>query len=233
MKTAEREQARILRRERGESIREIAAALGVSKSSVSGWVHDIVLTPEQLDALRLRNPALNGQLVGVRVRAARAREQRLRAQDEGRHAARRGEPLHAAGCMLFWAEGSRDRNAVKFSNSDPAMMAFFIRFLRRYFDIAEDRFRVWCNLHADHLQRQREVEDFWLETMGLPRSCLTKSTVNVYSRATRRKRTNMLPYGTCRLTVHDTAVVQHIYGAIQEYASFEREEWLDCFPRAA
>ena len=223
----------MMRRERGESIKEIAAALGVSTSSVSYGVRDIVLTPEQLDVLRQRNPALNGQLVGQKVRAARAREQRLRAQDEGRRTARRGEPLHAAGCMLFWAEGSRHRNAVKFSNSDPAMMGFFIHFLRGYFDIAEDRFRVWCNLHADHLERQRAVEDFWLATQALPRACLTKSTVNVYSRATRRKRTNMLPYGTCRLTIHDTAVVQHIYGAIQEYAGFDREEWLDCYPRAA
>jgi transcriptional regulator with XRE-family HTH domain len=233
MKTAEREQARILRRERGQSIKEIAAALRVSKSSVSLWVRDIVLTPEQLDALRLRNPALNGQLAGQRVRAALARDRRLRAQAEGRQAAHRREPLHAAGCMLFWAEGSRDRNAVKFSNSDPAMMAFFIHFLRAYFEIAQSRFRVWCNLHADHAVRQRAVEDLWLQTLNLPRDCLTKSTVNVYSRATRRKRTNMLPYGTCRLTVHDTAVVQHIYGAIQEYAGFEREEWLDCLPRPA
>jgi hypothetical protein len=36
-----------------------------------------------------------------------------------------------------------------------------------------------------------------------------------------------LPYGTCRLVVHDTALVQSIYGAIQEYAGFDRPEWLD------
>ena len=58
-----------MRRERGESIKEIAAALGVSTSSVSHWVRDIVLTREQLDVLRQRNPALNGQLVGQKVRA--------------------------------------------------------------------------------------------------------------------------------------------------------------------
>ncbi|MDQ4030100.1 MAG: helix-turn-helix domain-containing protein [Actinomycetota bacterium] len=233
MKTAEREQARVLRREQGQSIKQIAAALDVSTSSVSLWVRDIELTDEQLDALRLRNQALNGQRVGARVRSTLARGLRLGAQEGGRRLARRADALHAAGCMLFWAEGSRARNAVKFSNSDPVMMEFFIRFLRAYFEIAEARFRVWCNLHADHALRQREVEDFWLGTLALPRSCLTKSTVNVYSRATRRKRTNMLPYGTCRLTVHDTAVVQHIYGAIQEYAGFEREEWLDCLPRAS
>ncbi len=56
--------------------------------------------------------------------------------------------------------------------------------------------------------------------------CLTKSTVNVYSKYSQKKRTNKLPYGTCRLSVHSTAIVQHIYGAIQEYAGFDRPEWL-------
>jgi hypothetical protein len=33
--------------------------------------------------------------------------------------------------MLFWAEGSRERNAVIFTNSDPALVSYFARFLRR------------------------------------------------------------------------------------------------------
>ena len=233
MKTSERAEARRLRREHGESIKQIAAALGVAKSSVSTWVRDIELTPSQLDALRLRNPALNGQLVGVRVRSERARSERLRAQAEGRRAARRGDSFHAAGCMLHWAEGSKNRNVVQLSNSDPAMVFFFVAFLRRYFEVAEEKIRIQCNLHADDPAAVRSTEDFWLRTLGLPRTCLTKSIVNCVSRSSKGKRTNMLPYGTCRLTIHDTAVVQHIYGAIQEYAGFDREEWLDCFPRAA
>ena len=36
----------------------------------------------------------------------------------------------------------------------------------------------------------------------------------------------MLPYGTCRISVHNTAILQHIFSAIQEYAGFERQEWL-------
>jgi hypothetical protein len=43
--------------------------------------------------------------------------------------ARQGDVVHAAGCMLYWAEGSRSRHAVEFVNSDPAMVAFFLRFL--------------------------------------------------------------------------------------------------------
>jgi len=36
----------------------------------------------------------------------------------------------------------------------------------------------------------------------------------------------MLPYGTTRVTVHSTRVVQIIYGSIQEYGGFKRPEWL-------
>ena len=233
MKIRERDEARTLRREQGQSIKEIARAVGVSTSSVSRWVHDIELTAEQVDLLRARNPILNGQAKGARTRVARGRMRRLAAQAEGRAAARRGDPLHLAGCMLFWPEGSKSRNAVHFTNSDPEMVAFFARFIRRSFAPPQERMRVWCNLHADHAERQRAVEDHWLRTVDLPRSCLVKSTVNLHSRATRRRRTNMLPYGTCRLSVHSTAIVQHIYGAIQEYGGFDREAWLDCAPGAA
>ena len=52
-------------------------------------------------------------------------------------------------------------------------------------------------------------------------------TVNTYSRYSQRKRLNRLPFGTCRLAVDSTAVVQHIYGAIQEYGGFERPAWID------
>lgn len=227
MKIRERDEARTLRREQGQSIKQIARAVGASPSSVSRWVRDIELTTEQIEALRARNPILNGQMAGARARVARARSLRHKAQVEGRAAALQGDPAHIAGCMLFWAEGSRLRNAVRFTNSDPEMIAFFARFLRRFFAPADERMRVWCNLHADHEARLLEVEEFWLGTVGLPRANLTRSTVNVLSSATRGKRTNLLPWGTCRLTVHSTAIVQHLYGAIQEYGGFDRPAWLD------
>ncbi len=73
MKTRERDEARTLRRQQGQSIKEIARAVGVSPSSVSYWVRDIELTAKQVEALRARNPILNGQMAGAKARAARAR----------------------------------------------------------------------------------------------------------------------------------------------------------------
>jgi hypothetical protein len=34
-----------------------------------------------------------------------------------------------------------------------------------------------------------------------------------------------LVYGTARIVVHSTWLIQTIYGAVQEYAGIERPEW--------
>ena len=202
-------------------MREIERLLGVSRSSVSRWVSDIDLTTSQRESLRL---------TGERKRSIRRSEhfrvKRLSWQSKGRSAAMHGHALHAAGCMLYWAEGSKKRNTVGLSNSDPEVLRFFLSFLRAYFAVSNENVRLQCNLFADHVEKQHEVEQFWLDLLDLPGSCLTKSMVNTYSKYSQKKRKNRLPYGTCRLSVHSTAIVQHIYGAIQEYAGFDRPDWL-------
>jgi hypothetical protein len=208
-------------------MKQIAALLSVSKSSVSLWVRDIELTEEQHEALRGGNPIYNGQLRGRAVSAARRRSQRLAYQEHGRTLARRGDPRHAMGCVLYWAEGTKNRNQVRLSNSDPEIVRTFVAFLRTYFNLRDEEIRLTCHLYADHAQHQHEIEQVWLNVTGLPRSSLYSSIVNVYSKYSLKKRTNKLPYGTCRVIVNRTRVVQSIYGAIQEYGGFERPAWLD------
>jgi transposase-like protein len=226
MKTVEREQAVRLRRDKGMSVREIAVAVGVSRSSASVWLRDVPLTAEQTTALRARNPAYNHQGKGARANAERARARRAGYQDEGRRRARKRHPEYVAGCVLFWAEGSRSRNTVEFVNSDPAMVRVFVDFLRTWFAVPDERIRVRCNLFADHEARIREIEDHWLAEARLPRSALRRSAVNRYSRHSQRKRRNKLPFGTCSIVVHSTELVQMLYGSIQELAGCDRPEWL-------
>jgi len=51
--------------------------------------------------------------------------------------------------------------------------------------------------------------------------------LNRYSRYSQKKRRNKLPYGTFRVVVNSTEIAQTIYGSIQEFAGFDRPEWLD------
>jgi hypothetical protein len=205
----------------GRSVKEIAHLVAMAQSTVSLWVRDIELTAEQRRRLADRATQLR-----VEGRSAHWRERRRSSQEQGRLIARRGDAFHAAGCMLYWAEGSKSRNTAQLSNADPEVVRFFVLFLRTYFDVPTEGIRITCNLFADHLERQREIEQFWLDTLGLPPSSLRRSIVNRYSKYSLKKRQNRLPYGTCRLSVHSTAIVQSIYGSIQEYGGFERPEWL-------
>jgi len=212
-------------RAKGASVKEIARTLGVARSSASVWVRDVPLGPEERAALIARIRL--GPVVAGERKAARARDVRRAYQLEGRAFARERGVSYAVGCMLYWAEGSKARNCVQLVNADPEVIVYFARFLREQFEVETAQFRLSCNLFADHAARQREIEDYWLERVGLPRTCLRKSAVNAYSKYSQKKRTNKLPYGTCSLRVHSTRIVQTIYGSIQEYGGFERPEWLD------
>jgi len=98
--------------------------------------------------------------------------------------------------MLYWAEGGKARNSVRLTNADPEVIAFFADFLRKRFDVHDDSMSIYCNLFADHIEQQREIELFWLERLGLPEAALRRSIVNVYSKYSLKKRANKLPYGT-------------------------------------
>jgi transcriptional regulator with XRE-family HTH domain len=224
MKTEEQRRARELRAG-GCSVKEIERLLGVARSSVSRWVKDVELTDEQRRALALR--VSEGRLQAAERKAEAARCLRREYQQEGRRLARERDGSYAAGCMLYWAEGDKRRNTVGLANSDPQLLTVFASFLRRHFAVLDDAFRVYCNLFADHAARKQQIEEFWLSALDLPSTCLRKSTVNTYSKYSEKKRCNKLPYGTCKLVVHSSKIVQTIYGSIQEYGAFERPEWLD------
>jgi transposase-like protein len=227
VKVEQRNEARRLRSEDGLPIKEIARRLQVAVSSVSLWVRDIELTTEQQAALDARNPIRNAQVNGTEVRRRRCREQRLAAQLHGRSLARKGDPLHLQGCMLYWAEGSKCRNAAQLVNSDADLMVTFLRFLRTSYEVPVERIAFSVNCFLGNGLELDEIHDWWLARADLPASCLRKAVVNKPSSASKRLKGHVLPFGTARATVHSTFIVQSIYGAIQEYAGIDRPEWLD------
>lgn len=129
--------------------------------------------------------------------------------------------------MLYWAEGSKSRNTVAFTNSDVDMQRCFVRFLKECYVIAPEDVRIAVNCHLGNGIDLGDIEAWWLQALALPVSSLRAASVNAPSRASRTRR-NTLIYGTAKVVVNSTFVVQSIYGAIQEYVSIDRPEWLDC-----
>jgi hypothetical protein len=160
--------------------------------------------------------------------AARCRGRRAIMQAEGRAAARSGNALHMAGCMLYWAEGAKRRNAIQFTNSDPHMVAFFRRFLVEALGIEPHEIHLSINVYTNNGMTIDEIERYWLGLLRLPQASARNHILNHTPTSSSGRAKNKLPYGVARISVHQTCMVQHIYGAIQEYAGFDEPTWVDC-----
>ena len=228
MKTTERNQAREFRKQ-GKSVREITAVIGVSKSSVSRWVRDIELTEEQLLNLERRGAIKRGrgQLNGAKLNRTRALELRRTYQEDGKRDARNGSRLHLTGCMLYWAEGAKHRNSVKFGTSDLAMNRLFLRFLTECFNVNKVDVKLYIKCYTD-IYSQKEIETYWLNGLEMNRSCLRKTSINNRPvSSVHNGRGRKLNYGVCRIVYSDTRTVQRIFGSIQEYGNFINNKWIE------
>lgn len=221
MKRETRAKARQLRTA-GNSISDIASQLKVSKGSVSSWCRDIKLTETQKQALRERRKHWSAQNKGAQVNRQRARQQRKIYQEHGRAKAKEKNPLHMMGCMLYWAEGGKQKNTLHFVNSDIHMMKLFIRFLREEVLVPSELISLQLHCHTTEENEQIRMKEFWCQTLHLPMGCFQKVQVKKGSDS----RKNRLENGICAIRVSRTEYVMHIFGAIQEYGEFDNPDWL-------
>jgi hypothetical protein len=128
--------------------------------------------------------------------------------------------------MLYWAEGAKQRNTIDFTNSDPQMVLLFRRFLTDAMAIERDEILLAINVYTNNGLTIEEIERYWLELLGLPATSARKHMTSHMPTSSSGRARNKLPYGVCTLRVHSTWMLQHIYGAIQEYAGFDEPAWL-------
>jgi hypothetical protein len=74
--------------------------------------------------------------------------------------------VRVAGVALYAAEGSKTDGGVRFANTDPRMIYFFVTWLRRFFTPDEARLRVRLYLH-EGLDLEAATL-LWSELTGIP-----------------------------------------------------------------
>ncbi len=159
-KLIEKERARELRAQ-GMTMPDIAAALGVSRSSVSLWTRDVQFAPGPR--------RYNGQRRGPNALQLRKQAEIDRLLAEGRE--RIGElserEFLVAGAALYAGEGGKRDGSLVFANSEPRMIAFFCAWIRRFCDVDESRLRVSLYLHRG-LDLNAAL-NYWEAVTGIPR----------------------------------------------------------------
>ncbi len=156
----------------GISVKEISTYLGVSKSSASLWVRDIILTVEQLENLRKAEikGKERGRLKSALLQKKRRTNQIEEARDEGIGvmSGLSEREFLIAGSALYWGEGSKKSQQVEFCNSDPKMIKFLIGWLKFNFQVTTEELRCRIGINELHRKRESEVKQFWSKTTGIP-----------------------------------------------------------------
>jgi transcriptional regulator with XRE-family HTH domain len=164
-KLEERARARELRAE-AWTLREIADELGVAKSSVSTWVRDVAFDPSsRRSAVTHRRP--RGIDHPLRRRKLAQLEQ-LRVEGLERIGSLSDREFLVAGLGLYAGDGAKGDMAVRFANSNPELIAFFCRWLRRFFEVEEDRLRLVLYLHEGLDLDGARLH--WPEVTGIPQT---------------------------------------------------------------
>lgn len=159
-------------RSKGESVKDIAKLLNISRGTVSVWVRDIILSVEQLE--RLKQKSIKGGELGRLKGSLMQKERRLRAIEDGvKWGISKVESLSdreylLTGAALYWAEGSKKRGGIMVCNSDPRMIVFMINWLTNFFEIDKKRIVLTVGINEIHKAREKAVKNYWSKITSIP-----------------------------------------------------------------
>ncbi len=207
MKEAERQRAIELRKQ-GISYFHILKEISVSKSTLSLWLRDIELTPEQKEKL------LRGrQIAGYAGAKARQRERientkNILAKSRKEFLPLAKDPLFLIGLSLYWAEGAKNREeSIKFANSDESMIKLMMIWFRKICKVDEKKFRLGLHIHS--LLSNTEAREYWSRVTKIPLTQIHKTYIKPTSLGHRK---NALYNGTCTICISDKNLFRRIAG---------------------
>ncbi|NQV88366.1 MAG: hypothetical protein HQ402_02335 [Parcubacteria group bacterium] len=204
IQTETKSKAIALRKE-GLSYSEILCQIPVAKSTLSLWLREIGLAKKQVQ--RITKKKLEAARRGGQVR----KKQRIfiteqiykKASLDIKNISER--ELWLMGVALYWAEGSKEKeyypgSGVKFTNSDPYMVKFFLRWLVESCAVDEEKISFDLYIHDMYRNRTENLKKYWSKVTGFSINKFDK----IYfkrNKITIRRNVGDLYYGVLRVKV--------------------------------
>lgn len=194
-------------RKKGISYNKINEHVHVSKGTLSLWLRDIELTNPQKTRLLLgrEKSRYAAAQIKKKERIRRTKEIIERARLEYLELIK--NPLFLTGLSLYWAEGDKAQERVKFANSDEKMILFMMKWFREVCKVPENKFRVALHVHT--LFTNKDIDDHWSRLTQIPK----KQFYKIYIKKTSLKqRRNKLYNGTCSIVINSRELFRRIVG---------------------
>ena len=196
----------IFLRKRGLSYSEILKEVLVAKSTLSLWLREVGLSKRQHQ--RLTQKRLLASIKGGEIR----RENRISATEEIYKEARRDiksiskRELWLMGTMLYWAEGTKEKewhpgSGIQFTNSDPFMIKFFLRWLLEVMEIPKEAISFEITIHENNKHRLPEVRQQWSSISKFPVEKFTHIYFKRHNPKTKRRNIGEGYFGVLKIRV--------------------------------
>lgn len=207
-------------RKNGYSIGTIAKKLSVSKSTVSGWCRDIALSEKQI--LLIAERSKHHATANLLLASEKQRKERQRNTEKMEKMGKREigklslRDIQLIGLGLYWGEGyKKGSQELGFTNSDPAMINFYIEWLEKIYEISKKDLILRVSINNQHSDRTIEVVNYWSTVTNVPCSQFTKtSLLHIHSKKIYKNITTH--FGTLRVKVRKgTNLRRRILGSIE------------------
>lgn len=215
MKLAAKEQAIVLRA-KGYSLKEISEKLSVAKSTTSQWTRDVKMS--KLALRRLESRIKKSVIISAQKHIAATNAEReyffQRAtklvHENFKNITIDEAKLYTA--LIYWCEGAKSTdNLIKFANSDPKLVKFFLAVFRQGFDLKLEKFKAMLHLHEYH-NENKQIR-FWAEVTGIPASQFYRS----YQKPHTGKRIRPDYPGCITVNYYDKIVAREVFGLIKAF----------------
>lgn len=219
MKVKLRQKAIKLRTKNRLSYGEIQKRLDVSKSTLSYWLREYPLREEEIIKLR-RSNWQKGEASRERFRNAMRRKREQLEQEVYRHQIKKltnikKESFFIAGLMLYLGEGDkRNRVRVGLANTDPAVVQFFVKWLKDFLRVDKDKIRVELHLYENMDIEAEKV--FWEKITGLSRKQFYKTQIRKLQKGSFTYKESHR-HGTCSIIFTSVEKKREIMMAIKAF----------------
>lgn len=213
----DRQKALTLKKQ-GKSYSQIKKILRVSKSTLSYWLREYPLSKKRIRLLRDCNEK---RIEKFRETMRKKKEKRL--EETYKIQKKLILPLDKrdifiAGLFLYWGEGTKCRkDGLSLSNSDPAIIKFFIHWLDKNLKIPKNKMRVELHLYRD-MNINKEIK-FWSKVLKITRSQFTRP----YVKETSRKGINhkgSFGHGTCNVRINNTLLAEKVFMSLKAISDY-------------
>lgn len=148
----------------GGSIKDIAKKLQISVGSVSSWCRNIKLSEAQkARLLKSKYPQMAyGRMRGVLFQKAKKMKALLYAKKEAVRLKRlKKSEFFVAGLALYLAEGSKKMGRVQFTNSDPRVINFMLKWFNYFYHTTKNDIKCSILINKIHKKRDLKIRQFW------------------------------------------------------------------------